>query len=190
MDYLDIKEADKAVRNLSDKARKSRRIGKEILVPHKFKEDGEVVTSENFNPRTDLSKLNQKHWQFLEIFQKNGWNLEAACKESGLELDVVKKIHKKIQYFEFEKQREAGLASLLTPAFIKSKHIDNVFTNQLQDSQLKSLDQLAKIEGLHKSTSLNLHAHVFQRPPMTPEQEEAMRVAFDAMPMPGEAHVA
>lgn len=187
---FDKQLADDTVRHLSDNSRKALRIGKEILVPHKFKEDGDVVTSDNFNPRTDLSKLNQKHWQLLSIFQKNGWNLDEACKESGLTLDSVKKIYKKIQYFQFEEKRQEALASLLNPAFVKAKHVDNVFTNTLQDGQLKSLDQLAKIEGMHKSTSINLHAHVFQRPPMTPEQENALRKAFDEMPLPGATHAA
>lgn len=182
--------ADDVVKDFSDKARKSKRIGTEIFIPHKFKGDGEVVTQENFNPKTDLSKLNQKHWLLLSIFQKNGWNLEAACKESGLELADVKKIHKKIQYFEFEEKRQEALAALLNPTFIKSKHVDNVFTNTLEEGQLKSLDQLAKIEGMHKTTSVNLHAHVFQRPPMTPEQEEATRKFFDNIALPGETHAA
>lgn len=177
---FETQEADKAVRKMSDKARKSVRVGKQLIVPHKFKKDGEVVTQENFNPKTDLSKLNQKHWQFLEIFQRTNWNLDEASKESGLAIEEVKKMYKKVQYFEFEANRQKALAAVLSPDFVTAKHVDNVLTNTLEDGQRDSLKELAKISGAYKpTTSVNLHAHVLARPPMTPEAEEATRKFFD-----------
>lgn len=187
---FEIEEADKAVRKMSDKARKSVRVGKQLIVPHKFKESGEAVTQENFNPKTDLSKLNQKHWQFLEIFQRNNWNMDEACKETGLAIDDVKKMYKKVQYFEFEANRQKALAAVLSPDFVTAKHVDNVFTNQLEDGQRDSLKELAKISGAYKpTTSVNINANIYQMPKMTPEQENELKIFADRMADIQEAQV-
>lgn len=167
----DPDEANKLVSKLSDKSRKARRFGNHIAVPHKFKPSGTVISDENFNPKSDVSRLSLDHWQLLEQLQLSGWDLKKSCDILDISLEQGKRLEAKLKYFRYEKAKEKSMVKMLSPDFVAAKHMENVYTGALDDSQRDSLDKLGKITGAYKTTEITLTQNVFNLPKLDPETE-------------------
>lgn len=173
-------EARRLASAFSDRSRKAFRIGREVAVPHKFKETGQVVSTENFNPRSDVSRLSLDHWRLLEQLQLNGWDLAKSCEALSIDLEKGKKLEKKLKYFRYEKAKESSMVKMLTPDFVAAKHMENVYTGQLDDSQRDSLDKLGKITGAYKSAeTVNIQQNVFNLPRYDAATEAKLREIAD-----------
>lgn len=179
---LSAQEADHLASKNSDRARKVSRVGRTFLVPHKFDPSGSPLTEESFIPARDLSKLSMNDFLLLDALQEVGWNLEKASVKANMDLESAKRRFKRLQYFEFEAKRAHALAQVATPEFITSQHLDNVFTNTLQDGQRDSLKELAKITGAYKQAAVS-QTNIFNMPQLTPEQEAALREIGDSIAM-------
>lgn len=175
-------EKEQLAREFSDKARKVKWVGNKALVPHKFTPKGDVVSQENFNVKTCLSRLNLNDLRFLQLWRENKWNDEQALAKSGLEPDQATKTLKRLAYFKTEDARIKALATEATPERILAKDMENVEAGgTLNDSQHKSLDRAAKIVGAFKTTEINIQQNFLQMPSLTPEQEKEVRQIFDTI---------
>lgn len=178
MDNQDEKKL--LAKEFSDKARKVKWVGKTALVPHKFTTQGEVVSEENFNIQTCLSKLNLNDLRFLSLWRENKWNDEAAVAKCSLTEDQAKKTLKKLSYFKTEDARIKALASEATPERILAKDMENVEDGgKLTDSQHKSLDRAAKIVGAFKTTGEGGTTINLNMPVLSPELLDQLRVLGD-----------
>lgn len=180
-DYPD--EGKALVRKFSDRSRKSKQVGKEFIVPHKFTLAGEVVDESNFNARTDISRLTLDDFRLLAALQDNNWDFQKACDASNQDYDKAARRYKKLSYFEFEEKKSTALAAVASPSFVTAKNVEGFFANNLTDGQRDHLKELAKITGAYKPTTSNLNVNVntFTRPQLTPEQEKATREFFDTI---------
>lgn len=179
---VSAKEADQKVKSLSDSARAVRRVGRTVIIPHKFSPEGEPLDEESFNPQRDLSKLSMTDFTLLHSLQEHGWNLEKVADKLGMEEAEIKKRYKRLQYFEFEAKRAQALAAIASPDFITAQHLDNVYTNKLDDGQRDSLKELAKITGAYKQAPVS-QTNIFNMPQLTAEQESQLRAIGDSIAM-------
>lgn len=179
---ISAQEAEQLSEKNSDRARKTRRVGRNFLVPHKFDPSGQPLTEESFLPARDLSLLSMLDYSLLDALQNTGWNLEKSCAKLGMEPEEARRRFKRLQYFEFEAKRAQALAAVATPEFITAQHIDNVYTNTLDDGQRDSLRELAKITGAYKQTNVS-QTNIFNLPVLTPEQEAQLRAIGDSIAM-------
>lgn len=168
----DSDEAKRFASQFSDKSRKAFRIGNKVAIPHKVKPNGEVVSQETFNAKTDISQLNLNELRFLDVFRDLGWNFDKACEKVGISVDQGKRTYKKCLWFQQEDEIVRAKAKVPSANYILAKDIDNVEKAVvLDDSQHKSLDRMAKITGSFKTTELNITQNVFNLPKLTPEVE-------------------
>lgn len=179
---ISVPRADKMVQKHSDRSRKVRRVGKDVFVPHKFDPTGDPLSEETFNPKRDLSRLSLEDFALLDAMVDSGWRMEKACAKIGMEMEEAVRRYKRISYFEFEEKRSKALAATASPDFIAAKHLDNVFTNVLDDGQRDSLKELAKITGAYKQIAVN-QTNIFNMPVLTPEQEAQLRSIGDEIAM-------
>lgn len=179
---LSAEEADKLATQGSDRARKVRRVGRTFLVPHKFSPTGEVLDEETFKPARDLSQLSLPDFALLASLQETGWDIVKSAKALDMDPEAAKRRFKRLQYFEFEAKRSQALAQIASPDFITAKHVDNVYSNTLDDGQRDSLRELAKITGAYKQAVL-AQTNIFNMPSLTPEQEAALREIGDSIAM-------
>lgn len=180
--HLSAQEADHLAAKNSDRARKIKRVGRTFLVPHKFSPSGQPLTEETFVPGRDLSKLSMDDFCLLDALQECGWNVENAAVRANMPSDEAKRRYKRLRYFEFEVERSQALAVVATPEFITAKHVDNVYTNTLDDGQRDSLKELTKILGLNKQTVV-AQTNIFNMPTLTPEQEAQLQEIGDSIAM-------
>lgn len=168
------------LRPLTDASRKVRFHGPSALVPHKFTDDGEVVTAETFTPKKDISKLNLNDLKFLKLWRDCDWKDEDIKKKLNLTDDQARKTFKKLQYFKTEDAKIRALASEATPERVLAKDMENLNTGDLTDSQHKSLDRVAKITGAFKTAGEGGNTiNIFNMPRLTPEAERAIRQIAD-----------
>src|SRR3990167_1229893 len=188
----DSDETKALVKKFSDRSRKAVRKGEQFLIPHKFTPDGSVIDESNFNAKRDLSRLSLDDFRLLAALQEKKWDQKAACESIGVDLQESQKRLKKLSYFEFEDKKALALATVATPAFVTSKHIQNIIEGgTLNDSEHKSLVEAAKITGAYKpTTTLNLSVSAFVKPQLSPEQEKATREFFDTIAPEGIQNVA
>lgn len=179
---ISAQEADDLAAKHSDRARTIKRVGRDIFIPHKFKPSGEVISEESFVPARDLSRLSMTDFAILCALQENSWNIEKVSKKLGLDKEEIRKKFKRLQYFEFEAKRAQALAAIASPEFIAAKHVDNVYTNTLDDGQRDSLKELAKITGAYKQAVVS-QTNIFNMPQLTPEQEAQLRAIGDDIAM-------
>lgn len=178
----DTDETKKLVRQFSDRSRKTKRVGSQFIIPHKFTPDGDVLDDSNFNPRRDLSRLSLDDFRLLAALQEKKWDFKAACESAQLDPDVFQKRLKKLSYFEFEDKKANALAAVANPAFVTAKNVEGFYTDALSDGQRDHLKELAKITGAYKpSTNINLNVNAFVKPQLSPEQEKATREFFDTI---------
>jgi len=166
---------------INDKARKVSIRGKEIIVPLKFDEGGNPATVDALI----FKRLNLNDLRFLSYWRANNWDVEKSIQESGIEKEKVERLIKKLFCFREEDARVKALCEIPTPDWIAAKHVQNVYEGgTLQDSQQKSLAELAKIEGAYKQQSPQTQVNVFNLPQLTPEIEaqfkELAEKALDA----------
>lgn len=156
---------------LNDKARKVSLRGKEVIVPLKFDEDGNPATaSKLIFKRLSLSDL-----RFLKSWRDAGWDIHTATKDSGLSESHIERLVKKLSCFREEDARVKALCEIPTPSWIAAKHVENVYAQNLDDTQHKSLQELAKIEGAYKQTAPGTQINVFNLPTLTPEVESELK---------------
>jgi hypothetical protein len=168
------------VRTFSDKARKVKKSGKSFIVPHKVKPDGEVITQENLNAKTDISQLNLNELRFLDVFRTSGWNIDKAANKAGLTTEQAKKTYKKCLWFADEDAIVRAKAKVPSPEYILAKDVDNVEgAIELSDSDHKSLDRIAKITGSFKAQEINITQNNLIFPKMSAEAEAAIRQLAD-----------
>lgn len=178
----DTDETKSLVRQFSDKSRKSRRVGSQFIIPHKFTPEGAVLDNSNFDPRRDISRLSLEDFRLLAALQEKKWDQKAACESIGADLEASQRRLKKLSYFEFEDKKSLALAAVVSPAFVTAKNVEGFFTDSLSDGQRDHLKELAKITGAYKpTTNVNLNVNAFVKPQLSPEQEKATREFFDTI---------
>lgn len=177
--------AEKSLRqHFNSKSRSVKRDHDNYLVPLKYDPvTGAVLTEDVFDARKHYKKLNLNDWAFLECWMKHGYNDEKAKEELGLTDFNLKRLVKKCEPFKAEESRDKVLAKIPTPTFIQARHTENILGGiELDDSDHRSLQELAKISGAYKpTTNLNVNVNAFVRPQLTPEQEKAAREFFDTI---------
>lgn len=177
---MTLKDETKALVNtFSDSSRKIERIGRQFIVPHKFTPDGEVVSKDNYDQKTCLSKLSLDDLRFLSLWKTHKWDDDKTLKETGLSSDQAAKTFKKLAYFKVEDQRIKALAQEATPERVLAKDVENLDTGGLNDSQHKSLDRIAKAAGMFKTQSELTVNHTIQVPKLDPAAWDAIRKIAD-----------
>jgi hypothetical protein len=154
---------------INDKARKVKMRGKQVIVPLKFDEDGEPATVD----RLIFKRLSLLDLRFLGALRKSEWNLDGAVSASGISHEKGERLIKKLACFREEDARVRALCEIPTPSWIAAKHVQNVYEGgTLEDSEHKSLQELAKIEGAYKNNlNVNVTHNVFNLPKLTPDVE-------------------
>lgn len=171
---MDRRELESAV---NDKARKIRVRGPQAIVPLKFDKHG--------NPSTDKTRIYKRlsisDLRFLQIWRDAGWDVQVAIQKAALPQPVAERLIKRLQCFREEDARVKALCEIPTPAWIAAKHVENVYEGgRLEDSEHKSLQELAKIQGAYKSqTNVNITQNVFNLPKLTPEAEAKIKAIAD-----------
>lgn len=178
----DTDETKALVRKFSDRSRKTKRVGTQFVVPHKFTPEGDVCDTSNFDAKRDLSRLSLDDFRLLAALQDKKWDAKAACDSIGVDLETSQKRLKKLSYFEFEDKKSQALAAVVNPAFVTAKNIEGFYADNLTDGQRDHLKELAKITGAYKpTTNLNVNVNAFVKPQLSPEQEKATREFFDTI---------
>lgn len=163
---------------INDKARKVTLRGKQVIVPLKFDEDGEPATVD----KLIFKRLSLADLRFLQIWREVSWDVGKAVEKSGLSLVCAERLIKKLSCFREEDAKVKALCEIPTPDWIAAKHVENVYNLTLEDSQHKSLSELAKIEGAYKNTNqINIQNNVFNMPQLTPEQQAELKALGDRL---------
>lgn len=158
---------------VNSRARKITLRGKHTIVPLLFDEEGEPATVDTLI----LKRLTILDLRFLKAWKECAWNVEKACEMAGVTRDKASSLIRRLQVFREEDAKVKALAEIPTPTWIKAKHVENIYSGgTLEDSQQKSLSELAKIEGAYKNqATVNLTQNVFNLPKLTPEVEAEFR---------------
>lgn len=172
----DTDETKALVKKFSDRSRKTKRVGSQFIVPHKFSPAGDVIDTSNFDAKRDISRLSLDDFRLLAALQETKWDFKAACESIHVDQDVAQKRYKKLSYFEFEDKKAQALAAVATPAFVASQNVEGFYRDHLSDGQRDHLKELAKISGAYKpTTNINVNHNVFQMPVMTPEEMKRLK---------------
>lgn len=185
-------EARALVQEFSDKSRQAVVQGSSVAIPHKFKEDGSVVTDENFNSRKDISALNMSDLRFLKAWRDAHWNFESAVEAlPGLSYMRAFRSYLKVKYFESEDIWTRVISTVPTPDWVAARHVDNIYSGgKLNDSELASLKELGKITGAYKITPANITANIFNLPPLPEDKRAEIKALADKLADIQEAQVA
>lgn len=148
--------------------------GKQAIVPLLFGYDGNPASADNLI----LKRLSLDDLRFLKVWRESLWDVDVARNKTGISESVCKNLIKKLSCFREEDARVKALCEIPTPSWIKSKHVENFYEGgTLEDSQHKSLQELAKIEGAYKNTAaVSITQNVFNLPKLTPEVEAEFRL--------------
>jgi hypothetical protein len=165
-------------RVVNDKARKIRIRGKEAIVPLKFDEEGQIATID----KLIFKRLSLNDLRFLQVWKQENWDVAKATEKSGLELEKVERLVKKLACFREEDAKVRALCEIPTPDWIAAKHVENVYDGgQLEESEHKSLVELAKIEGAYKQEAPKTQINVFNLPALDPAREAQLKEVFDTI---------
>lgn len=178
--------SDKTVR--SSLSSKSRNVvshhGKDV-VSLRYDDEGKPLTASTLDSRKHIKYLDQNDWIFLECWQRHGYNAEKAAHELDLSDFNVKRLVKKLDCFRTEELRDRVIATVPSVEFLKARHVENLMApkeEKLDDSDHKSLSELAKIQGAYKNTNqINIQNNVFQMPNLTPEQQAELKALGDRL---------
>lgn len=152
---------------VSDAARKVTVRGKCAIVFHKFDDEGRPVKQPLHYTRCTLDDL-----EFIDVWRSHGWDAQAAGRELGLGDAEIKWKTKKLAFIEQEDKIIKAKTKMLSPEYVISKDLDNLEkVNRLEDTDHKSLDRLAKVQGMFKSSDVTITQNVFNLPKLS---EEAM----------------
>ena len=159
---------------LNDRSRRVTIRGKTALVPLKFDEDGNPATVD----KLIFKRLTLVDLRFLKAWRDAGWNTAKAQEAVSLPIEKVERLAKKLACFREEDARVKALCEIPTPSWIAAKHVENVYGGgTLEDSEHKSLQELAKIEGAYKNNlNLSVTNNVFNLPKLTPEIEAEFKM--------------
>lgn len=182
------RELEKVV---SDGSRRVKIRGSQAIVPLKFDKDGEIVSESTPPDRLIIKRLTLNDLKFLSVFRKNSWDITKTVSELGITADQAERMVKKVSCFREEDAKVKALAEIPTPEWIAAKHVENVYNGGgLQDSEHKSLAELAKIEGAYKQQAPTTQINVFNLPQLPADQEAKLKEVFDTIATEGEQHVA
>lgn len=118
------------------------------------------------------------------------WDVRVASEKTGYDLAKSERLVKKLACFREEDARVKALCEIPTPDWIAAKHVQNIYEGgTLEDSEHKSLQELAKIEGAYKQQAVNTQINVFNLPPLPPDKEAQAKEFFDSIAVE-EPHVA
>lgn len=163
---------------VNDAARKVTLRGKQVIVPLKFDEDGNPTAVDTII----FKRLTLRDLRFLGAWRSANWDVSKAISESGLSSGEAERLVKKLSCFREEDARVKALCEIPTPDWIAAKHVQNVYEGgTLQDSEHKSLAELAKIEGAYKQQAVNTQINVFNLPELPPEQAAKVKEVFDTI---------
>ena len=165
---------------VNDRSRKIKIRGKTAIVPLKFDEAGNPATAD----KLIFKRLSLNDLRFLRELRANSWDVTKASEISGIAIEKGEALIKKLACLREEDARVKALCEIPTPSWIAAKHVENFYEGgRLKDSQHKSLQELAKIEGAYKTTAtLNLTQNVFSLPKLTLEVEAKFKqLAEEAM---------
>lgn len=159
---------------VNDAARRIKVKGHGVRVPLKFDASGAPATSVD---RLIFKRLSMDDLRFLKYLREAEWNVDLAVEKTGISLGEGERLVKKLACFREEDARVKALCEIPTTSWIKSKHVENFYEGgTMADSQQKSLQELAKIEGAYKSQSaVSITQNVFNLPKLTPAVEEEFR---------------
>lgn len=176
-------ETKQLLTEVSDRSRKPIHRGKEVLVPLKFDDDGELLTQQTFDARKHLKRLSMDDLRFLKAWREAEWNTEKACEKTGFEIKKAERLAKRLQVFRDEDAQTKALAEIPTPSWISAKHVENVYNGgEMEDSERDSLKELAKISGAYKTAAVvNIQHNVFNLPSLAPEDEAKVRALADSL---------
>ena len=173
----DLKQKLLREAGINDRARRVSLRGKQVIVPLKFDEDGNPATQD----KLIFKRLSLSDLRFLKSWREAGWDIDTATKDSGLSRSHVESLVRKLACFREEDARVKALCEIPTPDWIAAKHVQNVYEGgTLQDSEQKSLAELAKIEGAYKQVAPTSQLNVFNIS-LTPEQEAKLKPVFDTI---------
>jgi len=175
-DFFATVLSENLAKAVNDKARRIKIRGKQTIVPLKFDADGNPATVD----KLIFKRLSLSDLRFLQAWRTNDWDIEKAISASGLQRTVAERFIKKLSCFREEDARVKALCEIPTPDWIKSKHVENIYNPSLEDTQQKSLAELAKIEGAYKQTAPTNQLNVFNIS-LTPEEEAKYKPVFDAI---------
>jgi hypothetical protein len=174
-------ESKKLVAEFSDRSRKAVLSGNKALIPLKYDDQGEILTEETFDIRKHLKRLSLLDLRFLKMWRDCQWDTAKACEKSGIDPKKAERLAKRLQCFREEEARTKALAEIPTPSWVAAKHLENVYSNELEDGQRDSLKELAKITGAYKpTTSVSVQVSL-EKPAWTPEQEAKLREVYDTI---------
>lgn len=163
---------------LNDASRKVTLRGKEVIVPLKFDADGAPATAD----KLIFKRLSLSDLRFLQAWRSLDWDIEKAIGQTLLPRPVVERLVKKLACFREEDARVKALCEIPTADWIASKHVENIYDGgTLQDSQQKSLSELAKIEGAYKQQAPQTQINVFNLPALDPAKEAKLKEVFDTL---------
>lgn len=163
---------------VNDKTRRVSIRGKEAIVPLKFGTDGQPATIETLI----LKRLSLADLRFLSLWRDSRFEepVEKLAVKANLAIEKVERLIKKLSCFREEDARVRALSEIPTPSWIVSKHVENVYNPTLEDSQQKSLAELAKIEGAYKNTAqINIQNNVFQMPQLDAQAMAELKALGD-----------
>jgi hypothetical protein len=170
---------------INDRARKLTFTGNQVLVPLKFDEQGNPASAD----RLVFKRLSLDDLRFLKEWRSANWDTDRASQKCGVDKADAEKLIRKLAHFRQEDARIKALCEIPTPDWIAAKHVENIYDGgTLQDSQQKSLAELAKIEGAYKQTAPQTQINVFNLPALPPEKEAELKRVFDTIAE--ESHVA
>jgi len=161
---------------VNDKSRHIKIRGKQAIVPLKFDEDGNPATLD----KLIFKRLSLNDLRFLNAWRSAHWDISKAIQDSGISPEKAERLVKKLACFREEDAKVKALCEIPTPDWIKSKHVENIYSRSLKDTQQKSLAELAKIEGAYKQTAPTNQLNVFNIT-LTPEEEAKYKPVFDAI---------
>lgn len=156
-------DLEKAV---NDGSRKVCIRGRQAIVPLKFDSDGDLVTGETPSVKLVLKRCTLNDLGFLFYWKQNDYtSAEKACEKAGISIDQAERLARKLACFREEDAKVKALAEIPTASWITAKDVESFYEGgQINESQHKSLDRLAKITGAFKTTEVTITQNVFNLP--------------------------
>jgi len=152
--------------------------GKQAVVPLKFDQEGQPVTKSS---KFIYKRLNLNDLRFLAVWRACDWDIEKARERIDLTGETIERLVRKLSCFREEEARVKALCEIPTPDWIAAKHVENVYEGgRISDSEHRSLQELAKIEGAYKQTAPASQLNVFNIT-LTPDQEAKLKPVFDTI---------
>jgi hypothetical protein len=177
-----LKRTEHLASAVNDSARKISVRGRQAVVPLKFDADGEIVNETTPPTKLVLKRLTLKDLEFLKAWRESEWNLEKARGKVSIDDSDIERVVHKLQCFREEDAKIKALAEIPTATWIAAKHVENVYEGgRLEESEHKSLQELAKIQGAYKQQAPTTQVNVFNLPDLPPEQAAKIKEVFDTI---------